>query len=58
MLAGQRAVALPTVTFLADTRVCVISLSRCVIRSECTVGDYRRIARWEHANVLDTLPKR
>jgi len=26
---------------------------RCPIKSICTIGDYRRIARWEHENVLD-----
>jgi hypothetical protein len=31
---------------------------RCPIKSKCTIGDYRRIARWEHENVLDMMQKR
>lgn len=31
---------------------------RCPIKSQCTTGDYRRIARWEHEEVLDTMQRR
>jgi len=31
---------------------------RCVLRSKCTPSNYRRIARWEHAAVLDALRRR
>lgn len=31
---------------------------RCPIRSECTTGDYRRIRRWEHEEVLERMQAR
>ena len=31
---------------------------RCPIKSQCTTGENRRIARWEHEDVLDTMQKR
>src|SRR5262245_3475396 len=31
---------------------------RCPIRSQCTTSDYRRIARWEHEAVLETMQHR
>ncbi|HEY6620926.1 MAG TPA: IS1182 family transposase [Steroidobacteraceae bacterium] len=31
---------------------------RCPIRSQCTTSVYRRIARWEHENVLDAMQRR
>jgi transposase len=31
---------------------------RCALRSKCTTSDYRRIARWEHEDVLDVLQRR
>jgi Transposase DDE domain len=31
---------------------------RCPIKSQCTTSDYRRIARWEHENVLDAMQRR
>jgi len=34
------------------------SCPRCPIKSKCTTSDYRRIARWEHENVLDAMQKR
>ena len=30
----------------------------CPIKSKCTPGDYRRITRWEHENVLDLVQER
>ena len=30
----------------------------CAIRSQCTTGTYRRVARWEHAAVVDALQAR
>jgi transposase len=32
--------------------------TRCAIKSQCTTGDYRRIARWEHEDVLDKMQRR
>ena len=31
---------------------------RCPIKSRCTTGEYRRIARWEHEAVLDAMQRR
>ena len=31
---------------------------RCPIKSKCTTSEYRRIARWEHENVLDAMQRR
>ena len=31
---------------------------RCPIKSQCTPSDYRRITRWEHEQVLDTMQRR
>jgi transposase len=31
---------------------------RCPIKSQCTTSDNRRIARWEHENVLDAMQRR
>jgi len=31
---------------------------RCPIKGQCTTGDYRRIARWEHEKVIDAMQKR
>ncbi|MGB8326443.1 MAG: IS1182 family transposase [Steroidobacteraceae bacterium] len=31
---------------------------RCPIKSQCTTGDYRRIARWEHEAVLEAMQAR
>jgi hypothetical protein len=31
---------------------------RCALRSKCTTGDYRRIGRWEHEQVLDKMQAR
>ncbi len=31
---------------------------RCPIKAQCTTGDYRRVARWEHEAVLDALEAR
>jgi transposase len=31
---------------------------RCPIKAQCTTGDYRRIARWEHEAVLEAMEKR
>jgi len=32
--------------------------SRCALRVKCTTSDYRRIGRWEHEAVLDTMQGR
>ena len=31
---------------------------RCLIKAQCTSGDYRRISRWEHEDVLDAMQAR
>jgi transposase len=31
---------------------------KCPIKARCTTGDYRRIARWEHEQVLDAMQER
>jgi hypothetical protein len=31
---------------------------RCPIKAQCTTGEYRRIARWEHEKILDAMQKR
>jgi transposase len=31
---------------------------RCLMKAQCTTNDYRRIARWEHEDVLDKMQKR
>jgi uncharacterized protein len=31
---------------------------RCPIKAQCTTGDYRRIARWEHEAVLEAMQSR
>jgi len=31
---------------------------RCAIKSQCTTGENRRIARWEHEDVLDKMQRR
>ena len=31
---------------------------RCALRSKCTTGDYRRIVRWEHEDVLEAMQRR
>ncbi len=34
------------------------SCPRCAMKPKCTTGDYRRIARWEHEDVLDRMQRR
>jgi transposase len=34
------------------------SCPKCPIRSQCTNGEYRRIARWEHEHVLEAMQTR
>jgi transposase len=31
---------------------------RCAIKAKCTIGEYRRISRWEHEDVLDKMQRR
>lgn len=31
---------------------------RCPMKPRCTTGEYRRVARWEHEHVIDTMQKR
>jgi transposase len=31
---------------------------RCPLKARCTTGEYRRIARWEHEDVLDSMQRR
>ena len=32
--------------------------SKCAIKAQCTTGDYRRISRWEHEDVLERMQAR
>jgi transposase len=32
--------------------------TRCVIKEQCTTGEYRRITRWEHEHVLEEMQER
>jgi len=32
--------------------------TRCALKEQCTTGDYRRISRWEHEHILETMQKR
>lgn len=32
--------------------------TRCAMKSKCTTGKYRRISRWEHEAILDTVEAR
>ena len=34
------------------------SCPRCVMKEQCTTGKYRRVTRWEHEEVLDTVQAR
>ena len=34
------------------------SCPSCPIKVQCTPGDYRRIARWEHEDILETVQER
>jgi transposase len=31
---------------------------RCPLKAQCTTGDYRRIARWEHERILEAMQRR
>lgn len=31
---------------------------RCELKKQCTPGDYRRVSRWEHQDVLDSMQER
>jgi transposase len=31
---------------------------RCPLKSKCTTGEYRRISRWEHEDVIDAMQRR
>ena len=35
-----------------------LSCPRCPMRTQCTTSDYRRIARWEHEHVVESLDGR
>jgi len=39
-------------------RYCSSACTRCPIKAQCTSGDYRRVSRWVHADVLDRAQAR
>ena len=43
---------------LADILKHKVGSLRCPLKAQCTTGDYRRIARWEHEAVLDAMQDR
>jgi transposase len=43
---------------LTQHRYWASACPRCAIKTQCTTGDYRRIARWEHEGVLDKMQRR
>src|ERR1700733_1276529 len=43
---------------MAISRYWSSACPRCAIRAKCTTGDYRRISRWEHEQVLDRMQAR
>ena len=58
--AGQRAVHRFT-TFekgLTIHKYWSSACPRCPMKSRCTTGEYRRIARWEHEHIIDAMQKR
>lgn len=58
--AGERAIWRMTTVESGRTmhRYWASACPRCPIKSRCTPSDYRRIARWEHEQVLDDMQKR
>lgn len=58
--AGERAIWRMTTVESGRTmhRYWASACPRCPIKSRCTPSDYRRIARWEHEQVLDDMQQR
>jgi len=58
--AGERAIYRFTRTEAnkAIRRYWTSACPRCPIKAQCTTGDYRRISRWEHEDVLERLEAR
>jgi hypothetical protein len=58
--AGERAIWRMTTVESGRTmhRYWASACPRCPIKSRCTPSDYRRIARWEHEQVLDNMQQR
>jgi hypothetical protein len=58
--AGQRAIYRFTTVEHGQTlhKYWASACPRCPIKSRCTTGEYRRIARWEHEAVLDAMQRR
>jgi hypothetical protein len=54
--AGERAIwRMTTVENRRMHRYWPSACPRCPLKSRCTPSDYRRIARWEHEQVLDDM---
>ena len=58
--AGQRAIWRMTTVERGQTlhRYWTSACPRCPIKAQCTTGPYRRIARWEHEEVLEAMQAR
>jgi transposase len=58
--AGERAIWRMTTIEHGQTlhRYWPSACPRCPIKAKCTTGDYRRITRWEHEKVLETMQRR
>jgi transposase len=58
--AGQRAIWRMTTVEHGQTlhRYWTSACPRCPIKAQCTTSDYRRITRWEHEEVLETMQAR
>lgn len=58
--AGERAIWRMTTVEKGQTlhRYWPSACPRCPIKSQCTTGDYRRVTRWEHEQVLEAMQRR
>jgi transposase len=58
--AGERAIWRMTTIEHGQTlhRYWPSACPRCPIKAKCTTGDYRRVTRWEHEKVLETMQRR
>jgi hypothetical protein len=42
----------------ASSKRSIIEIETCAIKEQCTTGKERRITRWEHEHVLETVQRR
>ena len=58
--AGQRAIYRMTTVEKGLTlhRYWPSACPRCLLKARCTPGDYRRVTRWEHEAILETMQRR